>query len=105
MSLIDRESAIREMRRLEQEDIDAYGAKIREGFDSEPAVEALMNLPDAEVTLEQVRMYCLKRRLCLLTSDLYRMLIHGYDVCVYRNSEDMRNCGAYMGGGSDEKDG
>ena len=46
--LISREDAIRAMLRLECEDIEAYGAKIPEGFDAEPAVEALKALPSAQ---------------------------------------------------------
>ena len=51
---IIRQAAIDAMRRLEQEDIEAYGVKIPEGFDAEPAVEALKALPSAqpEITLE-----------------------------------------------------
>ena len=46
--LISRQAAIDAMRRLEQEDIEAYGAEIPEGFDAEPAVEALKALPSAQ---------------------------------------------------------
>lgn len=46
--LISREDAIRAMLRLECEDIETYGAKIQEGFDAEPAVEALKALPSAQ---------------------------------------------------------
>ena len=46
--LIERQAAIDAMRRLEQEDIEAYGAEIPEGFDAEPAVEALKALPSAQ---------------------------------------------------------
>lgn len=46
--LISRQAAIDAMLRLEQEDIEAYGVKIQEGFDAEPAVEALKALPSAQ---------------------------------------------------------
>lgn len=46
--LISREDSIRAMLRLECEDIEAYGAKIPEGFDAEPAVKALKALPSVD---------------------------------------------------------
>ena len=42
---ISRQAAIDVMIKLEQDDIDRYGCKIPEGFDSSPAIEALDNLP------------------------------------------------------------
>lgn len=38
------QAAIEAMYKLEQDDIDLYGCKIPEGFDSAPAIEALKNL-------------------------------------------------------------
>lgn len=42
---ISRQSAIYEMLKLEHDDIKKYGCSIPEGFDSEPAIKALINLP------------------------------------------------------------
>ena len=42
---ISRKAAIDVMIKLEQDDIDRYGCKIPEGFDSSPAIEVLDNLP------------------------------------------------------------
>lgn len=42
---ISRESAIIAMIKIEQDDIKRYGCQIPEGFDSSPAIEALINLP------------------------------------------------------------
>ena len=50
---ISRQAAIDAMRRLEQEDIDAYGVKIPEGFDAEPAVKALKALPSAHPEMDE----------------------------------------------------
>ena len=45
MRLIDLDEAIKAMDDLEQEDIEAYGCKIPEGFDSERPTEALNSIP------------------------------------------------------------
>ena len=42
---ISRQAAINAMIKIEQDDIDQYGCKILEGFDSRPAIEALEDLP------------------------------------------------------------
>lgn len=41
---ISRQDAIAAMYQIEQDDIDLYGCKIPEGFDSTPAIETLKNL-------------------------------------------------------------
>lgn len=46
---ISRDLAIKAMDKLEQEDIEAYGCKIPEGFDGERARLALILIPDADV--------------------------------------------------------
>ena len=45
---ISRQDAIDAMIKIEQDDIDRYGCKIPEGFDSSPAIEALENLPSVK---------------------------------------------------------
>lgn len=45
---ISRQAAIDAMIKIEQDDIDQYGCKIPEGFDSSPAIEALENLPSVK---------------------------------------------------------
>ena len=42
---ISRQAAINAMAKIEQDDIDEYGCAIPEGFNSDPAVEALNELP------------------------------------------------------------
>jgi hypothetical protein len=42
---ISRKDAIIAMIKIEQDDIERYGCEIPEGFDSSPAIEALINLP------------------------------------------------------------
>ena len=46
--LISRQDAIDAMMALKQEDDEAYGCEIPEGFDGRSAAEALMKLPYAE---------------------------------------------------------
>jgi hypothetical protein len=45
---ISRQAAIDAMIKIEQDDIEQYGCSIPEGFDSDPAVEALENLPSVK---------------------------------------------------------
>ena len=45
--LIERQAAIDAMIALQNEDIEAYGCAIREGFDGDRATEALRELPSA----------------------------------------------------------
>lgn len=52
---ISRKAAINAMIKIEQDDIDRYGCKIPEGFDSSPAVEALNGLPSVTPQLEKIR--------------------------------------------------
>lgn len=42
---ISRQSAITAMLKIEHDDIEKYGCSIPEGFDAEPAIDALNNLP------------------------------------------------------------
>lgn len=49
IELISRDSAIRAMDELEEEDINIYGCKIPEGFDGERARLAICLLPTVEV--------------------------------------------------------
>lgn len=49
IELISRDSAIRAMDELEEEDINSYGCKIPEGFDGERARLAICLLPTVEV--------------------------------------------------------
>lgn len=42
---ISRQAAINAMAKIEQDDIDKYGCAIPEGFNSDPAIEALNGLP------------------------------------------------------------
>ena len=46
--LISRQAAIDAMMKLQNEDIEAYGASIPEGFDGDRAVAALKELPSAQ---------------------------------------------------------
>lgn len=45
---ISRQAAIDVMIKIEQDDIEQYGCSIPEGFDSDPAVKALENLPSVK---------------------------------------------------------
>lgn len=47
--LVSRQAAIDEMMALQEEDIEAYGCSIPEGFDGERASEALRRLPSVDV--------------------------------------------------------
>jgi len=49
MDLIERQAAIDAMMQLQDEDIEAYGCEIPEGFDGDRAVMALRKLPSAEL--------------------------------------------------------
>lgn len=49
--LISRQSAINAMKKLYDEDLEAYGCEIPEMFDCDRAIEALNELPSAQSTL------------------------------------------------------
>lgn len=59
MDLINKQDAIDAMMQLQDEDIEAYGCKIPEGFDGDRAVMALRKLPSAEPEWNNHTVACL----------------------------------------------
>ena len=97
---ISRKAAINAMIKIEQDDIDRYGCKIPEGFDSSPAIEALNGLPPVTPQPKMGRWIAYEVRLPDRTILNYRCSVCGRKLIGYStetlSEAPFCHCGAKM---------